>query len=156
MNRHFSEEEICRWLAGERAAGWERHLESCPQCRNQASSMAEVLAGFQDSVRTRSAAHLSGYPMPTPQIIRTSAFTPMRLLAAAAALCLLTLGLWLPRFVSRNGVAFVPAQPAIQSADDDAALLRRVSADVSRTVPSSLEPLAERLEWPRQTAGEGR
>jgi len=89
--------------------------------------------------------------------LRRRLFAPLRLLAASAALCALALSLWLPRHASQTRVvARVPARPAAESVNDDAALLQRVNTYLSRTVPSPLEPLAAPLESARQTIKEDR
>jgi len=87
--------------------------------------------------------------------VRPAPFAARKLLAAAAVVCVLVLGLWLPGHLHRNGV-IAPARPSIDSADADVALLERVSTSLSRTVPGPLEPLAAPLEPPRQATKESK
>jgi hypothetical protein len=124
MSRHLREEDICRWMAGERSLDAEQHLANCGECGSHVARMSEVLGEFRDSARA-----LPG--VRAGRIDRSSGFAWGRIAVAALAVLLIAVAIWLPRHESRS----VPEV-------DDAALLRRVDAEVSRTVPGPMEPLA--------------
>ena len=54
MNPHLREEDICRWIAGERGMEVEEHLGNCGECRAQVARMNEVLGAFHDTIHHRS------------------------------------------------------------------------------------------------------
>jgi len=91
--------------------------------------MSEVLGDFRDSVHGRSARALAGLSTLPARESRGFGWGGMAVAVLAALLIAVTI--WLPRHESGN-VRDV----------DDAALLRRVDAEVSRTVPGPMEPLA--------------
>lgn len=129
LSKHLTEKDICLWTAGERGLEAERHLESCAACRSQVALMSEVLGGFRASV------HLAANS--TPQITprASNGFAWARLAFATLALLFIAAAVWLPR-----------NNPASRTTDD-AALLKRVDAEVSRTVPGPMEPLTALIEW---------
>jgi hypothetical protein len=124
MSRHLREEDICRWMAGERSFEAEQHVANCGECSSHVVRMSEVLGEFRDSARAVAGvgARRAG---------RSSGFAWGRMAVAALAALLIAVAIWLPRHESRS----------VQEVDD-AALLRRVDAEVSRTVPGPMEPLA--------------
>jgi hypothetical protein len=124
MSRHLREEDICRWMVGERSLEAEQHLANCGECSSHVARMSEVLGEFRDSAHA-----LAG--VGAGRADRSSGFAWARMAVAALAALLIAVGFWLPRHESRS-------MPDV----DDAALLRRVDAEVSRTVPGPMEPLA--------------
>jgi hypothetical protein len=140
MNRHLREEDICRWMAGERTPEVEEHLANCRDCNTHVARMSEVLSEFRHSVRGRSEralAHPGALPARGPSGLGWGGVA-----AAVLVALLIAVAAWLPRHMPGNvraGVADV----------DDAALLRRVDAEVSRTVPGPMEPLASLIQEER-------
>jgi hypothetical protein len=124
MSRHLREEDICRWMAGERNVEAEQHLAGCRDCGSHVARMSEVLGQFRDSAHTLAGAG-------TPAVLTSSRFAWGRMAAAV----LVAWSLAVAASLSWHRTAPTPDT-------DDAALLRRVDAEVSRTVPSPMEPLA--------------
>ncbi len=148
MNRHLGEEDICRWIAGERGVEAERHLGNCGLCRSHVARMSETLDGFHAMVRDRSEQRLGGYGALDVAMAEQHAargwnglgWGKLTLAALATALVILVAtAVWAPRHA--------PHHTASALGVDDAALLTRVDAEVSRTVPGPMEPLAALIEW---------
>jgi hypothetical protein len=129
MSPHLREEDICRWMAGERSLEAERHLAHCGECSSHVARMSAVLGEFRDSVHGRSERALAG--LGNLRAGRPRGLGWGRMAVAGLAALLIALAVWLPQHESRS----------VQDVDD-AALLRRVDAEVSRTVPGPMEPLA--------------
>ena len=53
---HLSSEDICRWIAGERAAGEESHVRECSLCAAEVARLEGALQRFGGAVREWSAA----------------------------------------------------------------------------------------------------
>ena len=51
MNRHLSEDDISRWVSGERLAETEWHLRQCSQCAAEVDETEGTLALFRESGR---------------------------------------------------------------------------------------------------------
>jgi hypothetical protein len=51
MNRHLSEDDISRWVSGERLAETERHLRECQQCAAELDETQKAFALFRESGR---------------------------------------------------------------------------------------------------------
>ena len=125
---HLNEDQFSACLAGETSPAADRHLRDCAACRAELESFEATLADFRGAVRAwsedragalRTSAAVTANPRHGRQLIWAVA------LAALFAIASLVL----PRFERER------------SAGIDAALLNRVDAQVSRSVPSSLEPL---------------
>jgi hypothetical protein len=135
MNQHLREEDICRWIAGERSRETEQHLGNCGQCRLHVARASDVLGGFHDSVRERGVRRLAGYGALSVSAKATRGWIswsklPVAALATTLVILLLAVAALLPWHASKS--------PAV----DDAALLKRVDAELSRTVPGPMEPLS--------------
>ena len=134
MSRHLREEDICRWMAGERSHEAEQHLANCGECNSHVARMSEVLGEFRDSVHGRSERALAGVGTQRAGSVgadRSRGFGWGGVAVAGLVALLIAVAVWLPRHDLRS----------VQDVDD-AALLRRVDAEVSRTVPGPMEPLA--------------
>jgi len=125
MNSHLSSDQICQWLAGERGSEQDRHLRDCPACRAEVNRFQTVLAGFRSSLERESAPPVSRAP------IRST--LPRWTLAAAGVFLLLAA----PVYWNAH------QQRAAEQMKADEQLLERVNASLSRSVPSSMEPLMQ-------------
>jgi len=149
MRRHLQEEDLCRWIAGDRSHEAEQHLESCAQCRSHIARMSEVLGGFHTSVRDRGQRRLAEYGPFPPGAARVAIRAGLgwgRLPVAALVTLFVALAAWLPWQASRSSRLAEGPEASVHAADD-AALLRRVDAEVSRAVPIPMEPLAALIKW---------
>jgi hypothetical protein len=147
---HLSSEDICRWMAGERAAEEERHVRECSLCGAEVARLEGALARFGGSVREWSAAQ-PGAQSPGAWRADGSARKWMAAglrwsLAAAALVVLAVIPSW------KNGRDRRMAEEAAR-ADD--LLMEQVDAQVSRTVPVTLEPLVNPVAWEEFPAGAG-
>jgi hypothetical protein len=155
MNRHLREEDFCRWIAGERSREAEQHVVNCAECRAHAALMSGVLGGFHDHVHERSEQRLAGYGA-FPRGATGTGNRDTRgwfgllwgKLPVAALLALFVAAVaWLPWHASRSSRLAENPAVNVPAASDDVALLKRVDAEVSRTVPGPMEPLAALIEW---------
>jgi hypothetical protein len=53
MNRHLTEEEICRAIAGQSTLDEQRHLRTCPTCGAELTYWRQTFAAFRLDVRDR-------------------------------------------------------------------------------------------------------
>jgi len=130
MTSHLSSDQICRWLAGERGYEEQRHLRACPECRTDVEQFQNALAGFRNS--------LEQSPVPAASYSRTRQSLPRWILATAALAIMLAAPVYWN--AHHQGEA---KQSMTEQTETDDLLLERVNAGLSRTVPSSMEPLMQ-------------
>ena len=118
--------QVNQWLSGERTPDLKTHVESCEQCAAEIAKFEAPLGAFRDAVHRWSERRISPITVIEP---RHSNAGWLRIAVAAAALAI----------VAAVGIARHNQQVAMARADD--ALLEQVAADVSRSVPATLEPL---------------
>ena len=53
MNRHLTEDEICRAIAGQSTLDEQRHLRACPACSAELSYWRQTFAAFRHDARDR-------------------------------------------------------------------------------------------------------
>jgi hypothetical protein len=135
MNRHLSAQDICAWLAGSHTPELQQHVLGCPVCQAELAHLGQALTQFRGTVRDWSERQSTGAVKLTPSV---STFRHLRWACAVmAASVLLSLSvLWRGNQPSTGGV------PAA-----DAALLAQVDRQVSRAVPSPMEPLMNLVLW---------
>ncbi len=130
MNAHLSSEQLSDCVLGQPGPIVERHVEHCPACRAELANFREALSEFRGAVRAWSAdqanAVVAAASVPDPH-----SRTPSHQLAWALLLAVVCA---IASFV-------VPWHGGEKATNSDAALLNQVDAQVSRTVPSSMEPL---------------
>jgi anti-sigma factor RsiW len=131
MIAHLSSEQLSECILGQPSPIVARHVQDCPVCRAELAKFREALGEFRGAVRSWSedqamaalATHAHGR-QPRP-------WTASHQLAWAvlfAVVCVIA------SFV-------MPRHGAESAAGSDAVLLNQVDAQVSRTAPSSMEPL---------------
>jgi anti-sigma factor RsiW len=131
MIAHLSSEQLSECLLGQPSPVVARHIQDCPACRAEVSNFGEALGEFRGAVRAWSehranaalAIHAS---VPEPR--SWSASHQLGWAMLIAVVCLIA-SFVLPRHRAEN------------SPTSDAVLLNQVDAQVSRTAPSSMEPL---------------
>jgi hypothetical protein len=135
MNSHLSSPQISEWVAGYRTTECEQHLRECATCSTELAAFESGLSGLGRSVRYWAAQQEieSSRSMPTRSDIGRNRWRWAAVAAAAGALALL------PVQWARN------AQREAQWAED-AELLSRVNTELSRTVPSTMQPLMDLME----------
>jgi hypothetical protein len=153
ISQHLREEQICEWVAGGRNPDVQEHLETCGHCRADVAGMRGVFGGLQKLVREESEQHIAGWPNVVPERPAPGrfGFGWPKLPVAALLTLFIAVAAWLPWRASRA----VPLQE-VSSAADDAALLQRIDADVSRTVPGPMEPLSSLMQWQPEATPAGK
>jgi predicted anti-sigma-YlaC factor YlaD len=140
MNQHLSAEQIAQWMAGEHPAGAEQHLHQCPECSSEVARLQGTLALFRGAVTEWSEQQDASKVQAAWKVQRAShGFRPMRWALACVALLLLAL---IP--VYHNAAE---RQRKADIARADAALLEQVDVEISRAVPSTMEPLLKLVAW---------
>jgi hypothetical protein len=153
---HLSSEDMCRWMAGERGAEEERHVRECGLCGAEVARLEGALKRYGGAVREWSAAQPGAQPAGAWRADRQWRVRPLRWSLAAAALVVLAV---IPTWKSARD-----RRMAEEADRADAILMEEVDAQVSRTVPATLEPLVNPVEWkaeagqdlPRKEKGEER
>jgi anti-sigma factor RsiW len=131
MISHLSSEQLSECIAGYPRPKVARHVEQCPACRAELARFREALGEFGGAVRAwsegQAQAAMSAYsPAATPRSWAASHQLAWAL--AIAAIFVIASFLW-------------PGHRSEGAAASDALLLNQVDAEVSRTVPASMEPL---------------
>ena len=160
MKPHLSSHQIAQWIAGEKTPSMEGHLAGCLACAAEVERVAGPLALFRTSVRALAEQQMGPVRFVAPVESRWRLTVPLRwriTLATAAAMAVAAIP------VSRH---FRPVEhPAVAIATphvSDEALLRQVESEISRSVPATMEPLANLMSnnynqsGSAQAAGTGR
>jgi len=138
MKPHLTEDEILEFMALMPGAPRPEHLAECAECERRVSVLSGALGGFRESAIAWAAMRQPAVKVPAAP------------------------GWWQPRplwALAVVAVALIAAVPTYRhysamngpvSADNpaaDAALLRQVDAQISRSVPGPMEPLLSLVEW---------
>jgi anti-sigma factor RsiW len=156
MIAHLSSEQLAEWIAGQPSLMVAQHVRECPACRAELADFRETLGDFRGAVRAwsedQAGKYLENAACSNPSALRE----PVSRLAlnrlALNRMGLNRMGLnpmvshqlaWALLLAAVCVVAsFILPRPAADEAfGRDAVLLNQVDAQVSRTVPSSMEPL---------------
>jgi len=142
MRAHLSSKEISRWMAGDRIPDADQHLRECPQCAAETARLKTLLTEFRYSVIAWSALQ-KGAEAPerwTPLEHRrrfTSGVLRWKLAAAALAIAVIV-----P--ICKNSS---DRRREAEAFEADVQLWEEVNAQVSRPVPTPLEPLMKLVAW---------
>lgn len=136
MMPHLSPDQLTAYLLDQPDRAAARHVGECAVCRAEIAQQRETLAEFRTAVRSWSAEEAGHYRTDAARALAASRPEPhswpvSRQLAwalAIAAVCVIA-SFILPRYAGRRTAA------------SDAALLDRVDAEVSQTVPAPMAPL---------------
>jgi hypothetical protein len=133
MIAHLSSEQLSECLLGQPSPLVARHIQDCPACRAELTAFCEALGEFRGAVRAwsdhRANAALA-IPASVPEPSSRSASHQLGWAMLIAVICMIA-SFVLPRHGAENSSA------------SDAVLLNQVDAQVSRTAPSSMEPLMQ-------------
>jgi hypothetical protein len=139
MSNHLSSKQISELAAGESTPEVLRHCRECPECSSELARIENALSEFRSAMSRWASQSGSGVipardrffvPFPAPRR-RRRLWAPLA--AAVAVLAVVPL--------YKNTLDRKREAQAIQ----DAVLLDRVNAQLSRTAPTSLEPLMDML-----------
>ena len=136
MSEHLAPERIAKWLAGERGPGDERHMAQCEECGAELARMETALSGFRGAVREWSGRQAASECPDSLRFERARRARSVRrvqwTLVAAALAVLIAVPSWKD---------IRDKQRAEELDRADAALLEKVSYQLSQPVPAPLEPL---------------
>jgi hypothetical protein len=138
----MTEEQISKWITGDRSAKDERHVGECPLCRKEFAGFQDALAEFRSSF-LRLADRQGAVKVPdAASLLRAPrSFRARRLLWTPLAAALVILSVIIPSY--RNSIQRQRQAQAIQDAQLDAQLLEQVNGHLSRKAPASLQPLVD-------------
>jgi anti-sigma factor RsiW len=139
MNREQEEQLIIRCALGEASEEDRAHLQTCSRCRGEVERTEDALRGLRSAVRQLSEIELTAANQAAPKPVRR----PLIALAPGFAVILLLVFIASRFFMpSRFGTArHFPEVSTTRAIDADAVLLKQVSTDLARPVPSGMEPL---------------
>ena len=130
MIGHLSSEQLSEAVMGQ-SHEVARHIQDCPACRAMLGNFREALGDFQGAVRAWSEEQADQYrssaALPEAHWWRSSHQLAWALLIAAVCIV----------------ASFVLPRYQVNKTPADVVLLDRVDAEVSSTVPSSMEPLVK-------------
>ena len=141
MNPHLTTQEIAEWIAGQKTAAMEEHLRGCEDCAATVERATEPLALFRTSVRALGDRQMgfARFVLPAERPVHPA--NPFRWgLAMATAVALMVAAIPVARHFHLVSPA---ATPVVVPTVSDDALLQQVETEISRSVPSTLEPLAK-------------
>lgn len=141
MSAHLSSEQISRWMAGERAPEVERHLRECARCAAEIARLKGLLAEFRSAVVATSARQKGAEAPARWKLLeprrRMSSMLHWKLAAAALAIAVIV-----P--ICKNSS---DRRRQMEAFEADIRLWEEVNAQVSRPVPTPLEPLMKLVVW---------
>jgi anti-sigma factor RsiW len=134
MIAHLSSEQLSEFMLGRPSPLVDqqvaRHVQNCPACRAELANFREALGEFRGAVRAWGEDQANTLAIPAaarePRAWRASHQLAWAVLIAAVCI--------IASFV-------IPRHPGDGAPGSDAVLLNQVDTQVSRTVPSSMEPL---------------
>ena len=136
MSPHLSSDQFSEYILGQPSLLVARHIQDCPACRSELMQFREALGEFRGAVRAWSEVQADqalarSHSIPEPRTWAVSHQLTWAMLIAAVCV--------IASFV-------VPRHGAESAAGADAVLLNQVDAQVSRTAPSSMEPLMKLVQ----------
>jgi anti-sigma factor RsiW len=146
MNPHLTPQQIAEWITGDKIAEVDQHLRDCPECAAAVNRLAEPLALFRTTVRALGE-EMGPAPLVLPAELPRRASSPLHWRLAMATAAAVTIAA-IPIARHLRPVHEAPAPAPIAHISDDA-LLRQVESDLSRSVPTPMEPLAKLMaeDW---------
>jgi len=124
-----------RWKSARVIPSLFRH--KCAECREELIRLHGALSDFRDSMRSWSAAE--GAPL-RPMWRTESPHRTHRLRWALVAMALVLLAA-IPVYLARE------RPHPVDTSAEDTVLLEQIDANVSRTVPATMEPLTRLVSW---------
>jgi anti-sigma factor RsiW len=136
MIPHLSSDQLSEYILGQPSLLVARHVQDCPVCRAELVQFRETLGEFRGAVRAWSEAEADQALVISDSIPESRSWTVSQQLTWAlliAAVCVIA-----SFVVPRHGGESAPGA--------DAVLLNQVDVQVSRTAPSSMEPLMKLVQ----------
>ncbi len=133
MIAHLSSEQLSEFMLGRPSPGVDqqvaKHVQNCPACRAELANFREALGEFRGAVRAWSQDQANLLAIPTAPRERSWAASHQLAWAVLIAIVCVIASFVTPRHAADNALS------------SDAVLLNQVDTQVSRSVPSSMEPL---------------
>lgn len=137
MKNHLSDDQMARWILGERPLNAAEHVDACADCRGELGRFETALADFHD------VAHDYGALFPVRMPLEPRKRMPFAARWALAAAVLVTA--LIPVYIHHSHRQAALARAI--AAREDAVLLRAIDTEISRAVPGSMEPLVNLVSW---------
>jgi len=141
VSRHLSARDISECVIGNRSDTVEGHLNACSECAGEVARMSESIAMFGSAIREWSEQQEGNVEIKAPDPAPNH-FWDMGMfrwqVATASMAALLLAAIPVHRMNHRE-----PVPMTMTAAVSDDALLRDVETQISRSVPVSIEPLAD-------------
>ena len=131
MISHLSEEQLSEYVLGQPSPLIERHIQGCPACRAELTNFRQALGEFRVAVHAWSQDQAKQVLAGPPALPERRSWPASHQLAWALVIAVVCV---IASFV-------IPRHGVESAAGSDAVLLNQVDAQVSRTAPSSMEPL---------------
>jgi hypothetical protein len=141
VTEHLSERQILAWQLKEQTPEEQRHVEHCRRCQGQVTALDRALSLYRSSVHGWSAAphREPGRAIwTTPSRWQLWRGTAIKWASAAALTLAVAVPVYTHRVIEERNAARALA---------DQALLDQVDQEVSQTVPDTMEPLTQLVEW---------
>jgi hypothetical protein len=146
MRAHLSSEQISRWMAGCPTPDEVEHIRECAQCAAEAARLDSLLAKFRSSVVAWSALHKGAQAPDLWKPLRQRGRVARGALRWTMAAAVLAIAAALPIYKHLND-----RQREAEASRADARLWEEVNIQISRPVPSPLEPLMKLVAWDPDT-----
>ena len=143
MSSHLSSQQVAEWVGGKRNRKAETHLRDCPACQAEINHFEATLGQFRSSLREWSAEQFNPNVLIGTDWQKSQPKTTLPKLGWALLLLAVYLAASLLLHRSETHQPIVVRVATIS----DSALLKQVDQDVSRTVPSPMEPLVNLVSW---------
>jgi hypothetical protein len=143
-NLHLNADQLAAWLAGDRSAEASAHLQGCAVCQAEVTSFESAIVSFRSGVHAaaeRPRPAIWGTPQPRFSLRAAPAWGWA--LAAACAAVLAVSPFYQAGPEPQDERRPTPVATAELS---DSALFEQMNAQLARSVPRSMEPLAA-LAW---------
>ena len=142
MRAHFSSEQISRWMAGNPTPDEVPHIRECRQCAAEAARLDSLLAEFRSSVVAWSALHKGAEAPDRWKPLQRRGKVARGALRWSMAATALAIAVTLPICKNLND-----RRREAEASRADARLWEEVNHQISRPVPSPLEPLMKLVTW---------
>jgi hypothetical protein len=142
MRAHLSSEQISKWMAGDPTPDEVQHIRECAQCAAETARLNSLLAEFRSSVVAWSALHKGAEAPDRWKPLQQGGRLARGVLRLSMAAAVLAIAAALPICNNLN-----ERQRQAEASRAEARLWEEVNIQISRPVPSPLEPLMKLVAW---------